>query len=117
MKPLTVLLAEPETIREVVVPLHWMAAVLAYLALSAVAKADSNILRGIRTGDLPATIPRPPLWIGLLIYLQWGLLIALVVFDWKFAILVFLFKFILSFFGVLEILGSILLIPFLRRQK
>jgi hypothetical protein len=93
-----------------------MAVVLAYLAASAVTKADSNILQGVRRGDLPSTIPRPPLWIGLVIYLQWGLLIALAVFDWKFAILLFLFKFILSFLGVLQIVGSFLLIPFLRRR-
>lgn len=116
MKRLLLLLAEPEAIREVVVPLRWMAVVIAYLATAAVTKADSNIIREIRLGAVPPHVPRPPIWIGLFIYLQWGLLIALAVFDWEFAILVFLFKFVLSFLGLLEIVGSVLIIPFLRKR-
>lgn len=114
---LLLLLAEPEVVREVVVPLHWMAVVLLYLATSAVTKADSNFIREVRLGSVPPHVPRPPSWIGFLYYLQWGLLTALAVFEWKFAIIVFLFKSVLSFLGLLEIVGSVLIIPFLRKRN
>jgi len=94
-----------------------MAVVIAYLVTSAITGFDSNTIRGIRRGDLPPTTPPLQNWIGFLYYLHWGLLIALAVFDWKFAILVFLFKAMLSFLGVLQIIGGVMMIPFMRRHK
>jgi hypothetical protein len=109
--------SEPETVKTVIVPFHWMVVTIAFLAMSAITRFDRMAIQAVRQGDVPPGTPLPPNWIGFLYYVQWGLLIALAVFDWKFAILVFVFKTVLSFLGLLNIVGALLMAPFMRERK
>jgi hypothetical protein len=106
-----------DPVKTVIVPFHWLLVTIAFLITAAITAFDKRASREIRLGEIPPHVPPPPQWIGFIYYVHWGLLIALAVFDWKFAILVFVFKTVLSFLGVLEIVGALLMAPFMRGRK
>jgi len=90
---------------------------VAFFFTSAITKFDVSLTKAISIGDLPPEEPRLPHWIGSLFWVHWGLIITLFVFNWRLAILVYLVRAVLSFFGIMEIVGSILTIPIRRHPE
>ncbi|MAF20068.1 MAG: hypothetical protein CMI55_00090 [Parcubacteria group bacterium] len=58
-----------------------------------------------------------PQWIGLIGWLHWLIGLSIILLNWKVAITVFIIKFILSVFPVLETIGNILMSPFKRSKQ
>lgn len=58
-----------------------------------------------------------PAWTGIFHWLQWALFIVIAVLNWKYAIVLFIIKFILKVLPVLEIIGNILMSPFKPKKK
>lgn len=106
-----------ENVETVIVPFHWLVLTIVYFITAAITSFDANLIRAVRHGDVPPDEPLLPQWVGFLYYVNWGILIALLWFHWKWGILVFVIKTILSFFGVMEIVGNILMAPLKWRRK
>ncbi len=57
-----------------------------------------------------------PSWVGIFGFLQWAIFIALFILNWKYALIIFVVKFILKVLPVLETIGNILMSPFLPKK-
>lgn len=58
-----------------------------------------------------------PSWVGIFAWLQWAIFIVLFVLNWKYALIIFAFKFILKVLPVLETIGNILMSPFRPKES
>ena len=61
---------------------------------------------------LPPDEPMPPEWVGWFGWAQWAIFIVLLYLNWKYALVLFVIKFLLKVLPVLEIIGNVLLRPF-----
>lgn len=100
-------------------PITWSSIVvtIAFFLTSAVTKFDVNLTKAISIGDVPPDQARLPDWIGWLFWLHWALIVTLFVLNWRLAILVYVVRSILSFFGIMGIVGGILTLPIMQRPK
>jgi hypothetical protein len=83
-----------------------------YAVTSSITTFDIRIIQAKRNGTLPPDAPTLPSWVGLIAWIDWGLFLALIFLNWKFAIIVFIVRFILKVLPVLEIIGNVLMSPF-----
>ena len=83
-----------------------------YLIISCITTYDIRITQAKRNGILSVEEPDLPKWISLLFWIEWITLIIISILDWKFAIILFVLKFILKVLPVLETIGKILVQPF-----
>jgi hypothetical protein len=79
---------------------------------SSITVFDKRMIQAKRSGVLPADEPMLPSWVGIIAWIHWGLLLALLILNWKYAVVVYIAKFILSVLPVLEIAGNMLMRPF-----
>jgi hypothetical protein len=91
-----------------------IAVTIVYFIASAVETLDIRILQAQRDGIDIESFPK---WIGLVYWLCWILFIILVLLNWKFAIIVYVIRFILKVLPVLEIIGNVLMSPFKSNKK
>jgi hypothetical protein len=84
---------------------------VAYLLVASVTTFDIRLIQAKRTGAVPPDEPLLPSWVGLFHWVQWGLFLALLLLDWKYALAVFGIKFVLKLLPVLETIGNLLLAP------
>jgi len=83
---------------------------------SSITVFDKRMIQAKRSGALPPDEPMLPSWVGIIAWLHWGLLLALVILNWKYAIVIYIAKFILSVLPVLEIAGNVMMRPFRPRK-
>lgn len=83
-----------------------------YAITSAITTFDIRMTQAKRNGTLPPDEPMSPKWVALVFWVDWLLIITLILLNWKYAILVFVVRFILKVLPVLEIIGNILMSPF-----
>jgi hypothetical protein len=83
-----------------------------YAITSAITTFDIRMTQAKRDGTLSPDEPMPPKWVALVFWIDWLLIIMLILLNWKYAILVFVVRFILKVLPVLEIAGNILMSPF-----
>src|SRR5258705_13603459 len=127
MKPIRTLLAlclmaacskaDHGPVKTVIVPFHWVVVMLAFFVTSAITRFDTTAFQAVRRGDVPPDTPLPRHWLGMLYYVHWGLLIALLLFAWRLATVLFVIKTVLSFLGLLDIVGALLVAPFTLKRK
>jgi len=89
---------------------------IAFFITSALTVFDRRLTQAIKRGDVSPDEPSPPFWLGFVYYVHWGIGIALLVINWKYALLVFVVKLILAFLPVLEITGNVMMAPFKPRR-
>lgn len=83
------------------------------LALSySITTLDKRIIQGKRSGLLPPDHPNLPKWTFFFHIADWGILIALLLLNWKVALAVWALLFVLKVLPVLETVGNILMAPF-----
>ena len=63
---------------------------------------------------LPREARSAPSWVGLLLWIEILLKVALVVLNWRFGLLVYVLGYTLALMGLLERVGGILMYPFVR---
>jgi len=73
---------------------------------------DKRIIQGKRSGALPPDHANLPRWVSVFHFLDWAILIAMLVLNWKVALLVWACFFILKILPVLETVGNVLMAPF-----
>lgn len=80
-----------------------------YFFSSAIETFDIRLVQARKEGIEVEELPQ---WVALLYWLNWFLGLALILLNWKYAIVVFIIRFILKVLPVLEIIGNILMAPF-----
>ena len=73
---------------------------------------DVGILHSIREGNIVRPLGS---WVGIAHWIGWGTAIALLILNWKYALIIFVIRFFLRFFSILQIIGFLFLYPFLTK--
>ncbi|MBU1092415.1 hypothetical protein KJ836_01975 [Patescibacteria group bacterium] len=94
---------------------YLIAATVLFFITSAITVFDTRLTQAKRRGDIPANEQELPKWVGVFYWLHWIIGAAIILLNWKYAIIVFVAKFILSVAPVLEVIGNILMSPLRRR--
>lgn len=94
----------------------FIALTIAYFFCASITTFDTRIIQAIKGGFLDPNSVKIPKWIGIFVILQWLIFIGLVTLNYKYAIIIFVIKFILKVLPILENVGAILLIPIVGRQ-
>ena len=79
-----------------------------YFLTSAVETFDIRLTQAKKAGE---DIEQLPIWVNFFYLASWVLFIILFLLNWKYAILVFIIKFILKVLPILEIVGNVLMAP------
>ncbi|MBN1255559.1 MAG: hypothetical protein JXA50_09830 [Deltaproteobacteria bacterium] len=58
-----------------------------------------------------------PKWVGLIHWAGWAIFIVLLILNWKYTIVLYVFIFALEVMPILENLGEFMMRPFLREAK
>lgn len=85
-----------------------------YFLSASVSTFDTRLTQARWNGQDFGTLPA---WTVIFDWLQWGLFVVLAVLNWQLAIGIFVVKFILKLLPVLEIIGHILMAPFLSKKS
>ena len=83
-----------------------------YVVTSAITTFDIRMTQAKRDGSLSPDEPALPSWVDLVFWADWAIIIVLLFLDWKFAILLFVIRFILKVLPVLEVIGNVIMSPF-----
>ena len=83
----------------------------ALFLVSCITTLDKRIAQGKRSGALPADQQDLPKWVLALHFLDWGLLITLLILNWRVGLLVWAILLVLKVLPVLETIGNILMRP------
>jgi hypothetical protein len=85
---------------------------MAYLLVSSITTFGIRITQAKRNGTWPNNEPDLPTWTSVFYWVEWIIFIIIAYMNWRYAIALYLFKFILKVLPVLEIIGNILMKPF-----
>ena len=88
---------------------------VAYFLVASVTTFDIRLTQAKRGGVLPPDEPTLPPWVAGLYWAQCGLFLALLYLNWKYAIVLFVLRFVLKVLPVLEFVGNVLMAPFKAR--
>jgi|SRR5215470_1536858 len=81
---------------------------IAYFITASVDTFDTRLIQAKKQGTLPPDQPMLPEWTMVFTFAMWGIFIAMIYVDWKYALTMFVLKFILKVLPVLETVGNIL---------
>lgn len=73
---------------------------------------DKRLLQARKSGVITMHQPILPNWVGVIGWIHWIIGLSILLLNWKYALLVFILKFLLSVLPVLETIGYILMKPF-----
>jgi len=79
---------------------------------SAITTFDKRLNQAKAQSELPAEQPTLPGWVSLLYWVNGALIVALLVLNWKYALIVVAVRFVFAVLPVLEIVGNVLMAPF-----
>ena len=85
---------------------------VAYFWVASISTLDLRLTQAKRDGTLPPDEPTLPRWVVVFDWLMWGIWLALLYLNWKYALVLFSIKFALKVLPVLETIGNILMAPF-----
>ena len=80
-----------------------------YFLIASITTFDIRIIQAIKQGEDETPLPQ---WVAILHWLEWAIWIFIFLLNWKYALIIFVIKFILKVLPVLEIIGNILMSPF-----
>ncbi|MCG8894679.1 hypothetical protein G1K73_13100 [Tenacibaculum finnmarkense] len=83
-----------------------------YFIFASITTFGIRITQAKRNGTWPKNEPDLPNWTTIFYWFEWSILFYITIFNWKFAIALFILKFILKVLPVLEIVGNLLMRPF-----
>lgn len=86
-----------------------------YFLTSSITTFDIRLTQAKKQGVIPSNEDLVPKWVALVYWVDWGLILILLLSNWRYAILVFIIRFILKVLPVLETAGNIMMAPFKRR--
>jgi len=84
---------------------------------SSITTFDKRLIQAKRAGTLPQDEPMLPSWVGIISWLHWGVMLLILLLNWKYAVAVFIIGFILEVLPVWETIGNILMSPFKPKKQ
>ena len=90
---------------------------IAFAITSSITTFDKRLTQAKREGILPPDEPSLPSWVAFIFWIHIGLIIAILIMNWKYALIVLVIGFILEVLPVWETIGNILMSPFKPRRK
>jgi hypothetical protein len=90
--------------------------IVAYFFTTAFTTYDTRIIQAIKDGTVAPNHPKIGSWIGWVYWIDWALLIAISILNWKIGIIVYITRFILRVLPVMELIGSLFLYPSLKKK-
>ena len=91
--------------------------IIAFVITSSITTFDKRLTQAKRIGDLPPDEPSLPSWVALVYWIHIGLIIAMLVINWRYALIILVIGFILEVLPVWETIGNILMSPFKPKPK
>ncbi|HRN70873.1 MAG TPA: hypothetical protein PLS49_06870 [Candidatus Woesebacteria bacterium] len=91
--------------------------IITYGLVASITTFDLRLVQAKKKGLLLEDEPTLPSWIGVFYWIEWIIFIALILLNWKLALIVFAAKFVLKVLPVLEVIGNILMAPFKPKNK
>jgi len=93
--------------------------IFAWFAMACIHTHNKGIWRAAARGDLPPGDEQPPRWLGWIVIPQYAALGYLAYLDWQQALSVYVLTFLVATFlsVIMELIGAILLIPFVVLYK
>jgi len=85
---------------------------VAYFFVASIITFDIRMTQARRDGRLPSDEPMLPAWVGVFVWMQWAIFLVLLYLNWKYALILFVIKFVLKVLPVLETIGNVLMRPF-----
>jgi hypothetical protein len=83
-----------------------------YFITSSITTFDKRLIQAVKSGAIPVDEEMLPSWVGIIVWFHWAIGLSILLLNWKYAIFVFIAKFVLSVLPVLEIVGNVLMAPF-----
>ncbi len=83
-----------------------------FILTSSITTFDKRMIQAKRNGTLPADEPMLPSWVGIISWLHWGIMLAMLLVNWKYAIALFVIGFIFEVLPIWETIGNVLMRPF-----
>ncbi len=83
-----------------------------YLLFSSITTLDLRITKAKKLGILNNDEANLPKWVLGLYWINWIIIAIIIILNWKYCIILFLFKTLLSILPILEIIGNIVMSPF-----
>jgi len=90
--------------------------IIGYTLISAMVLYDVRITQAKKAG-VETELQDAPRWVVGLYWIKCGLVVYFFYLNWKIAFLILGIEFVLSALPVLEIMGQVLLTPFMKRRK
>ena len=94
-----------------------IALTIAFAISSSITTFDKRLTQAKRSGILPPDEPSLPSWVAFIFWIHIGLIIAMFVMNWRYALAVLVIGFILEVLPVWETIGNILMSPFKPKSK
>jgi hypothetical protein len=66
---------------------------IVFFITSSIVTFDVRLIQAKRRGDLPPDEPMLPKWVTLIYWPHWGLHVAFVILNWKYAVFLFIIRF------------------------
>lgn len=85
---------------------------IVFAVTSSITTFDKRLIQAKKAGTLPQDEPILPSWVGIISWLHWGVMLSILLLNWKYAVAVFIIGFILEVLPVWETIGNILMSPF-----
>jgi hypothetical protein len=91
--------------------------IVIYFFLSCITTFDTRLIQAMKAGILPADEPMLPPIAGLLVWIEWEVLLVMLILNVKAAAIVYGIRFVLKVLPVLETLGNIFSKFLFKRQS
>lgn len=85
---------------------------IVFAITSSITTFDKRMIQAKRSGTLSANEPMLPSWVGIIGWLHWIVMLALLIVNWRYAMSVFIIGFILAVLPVWETIGNVLMSSF-----
>ena len=80
-----------------------------YFIVASITTFDTRVNQAIKQGEKETALPK---WVSIFYFLMWAIWILMFYLNWKYALIIFVIKFILKVLPILEIVGNFLMAPF-----
>lgn len=84
-----------------------------YIIFEAVSIYDTRLIQWKKLGDIPQDTPTPPAWTAFFGIFGWAIIVILFFLNWPYTLTLMLIVFLLKVAPVMEILGQIIISPFM----
>lgn len=82
---------------------------IVFIITSSITTFDKRLIHAKKAGDLPSNEPSLPSWVAIIYWLHYGVMILILLLNWRYAISLFIIGFLFSVLPIWETIGNILM--------